>query len=53
MHHVLHAELLFVDVGRVAASGQAGHRGQVAAVAAHHLDDEHATLGTLKTYASS
>ena len=48
MHDVLHAELLLVDVGCVTASGQAGHGGQVAAVAAHHLDDEHTTLGALK-----
>ena len=48
MHDVLYAELLLVDVGCVTASGQAGHGGQVAAVAAHHLDDEHTTLGALK-----
>jgi hypothetical protein len=37
-----------VDVSRVAAARQSGHRRQVAAVAAHHLDDEDASLCALQ-----
>ena len=35
-----------VNVSRVAAPGHSSHRGQVAAVAAHHFDDEEPTLGS-------
>lgn len=38
-------EVLLVDVGGVGAPRQPRQRGQVAAVAAHGLDDEHAPLG--------
>lgn len=39
------AEFFLVNVGSVRAGGQAGHRGQVAAVSAHRLHDEDAALG--------
>lgn len=42
---VSNAELLLEDVGGVGAGSQAGHGGQVAAVASHRLHDEHAALG--------
>lgn len=37
---------LLVDVGSVRSGGQSGHSCQVAAVAAHRLNDEHAPLGS-------
>lgn len=42
---VSNVKFLLEDVGRVCASGQAGHGGQVAAVPSHRLHDEHAALG--------
>lgn len=42
---VLDVERVLEDVGGVGPHSDAGHRGQVATVAAHGLHDEHAALG--------
>lgn len=42
---VSNAEFFLENVGSVCACSQAGHRGQVAAVSAHRLHNEDATLG--------
>lgn len=42
---VADVEMLLEDVGGVGAARQPGHGGQVAAEAAHGLDDEDAALG--------
>ena len=41
---VVHARRMFREEGIVCAAGQRAHQGQVAAVAAHHLDDEAALM---------
>lgn len=42
---VPNGEGLLKNIGGISPSCQAGHGGQVAAVAAHRLDDEHTPLG--------
>lgn len=43
---VLDVKWLLIDVGSISSSSQASHTGQVATVASHSLNDEHASLGS-------